>query len=193
MLDSPPIMPAFVAPLLGFVLGLAFAWAAIEELASDPTSVLGSRCLVVSTLFSILVFAPTAGYFMAFHGDWSVAYVVNAQRLPSAVVLAMVLIDAVAVPLGFVVGAPLARQKQLKKLLTIAGVPSLVALLLVLLLARRLGASASYTQYHGDFGVTAIAGTPLGYAIVWMNGVLAAAVALTVRQLRKISVAARPR
>ena len=184
-------MPAFVAPLLGFVLGLAFAWAAIEELASDPTSVLGSRCLIVSTLFSVIVFAPTAGYFMAFHGDWSVAYLVNSERLPSAVVLAMVLINVASIPMGFVVGAPLARRKRIKQLLVVASVPSLAGVLVSVLLAGRLGVSASYTQYHGNFGVTSVAGTALGYAIVWMNGVLAAAVTLTIRQIRRISMAAR--
>jgi hypothetical protein len=185
-------MPSFVAPLLGFVLGLAFAWAAIEELSSDPTSVLGSRSLVVSMLFSLLVFAPMAGYFMAFHGDWSVAYFINARRLPSAVILAMALFNALTVPVGFVLGAPLARQKQLKKLLTLAGIPSLLAMLLVLLLARRLSVSATYTQFKGDFGYRSIAGTALGYAVMWMNGVLATAVALTVREIRRISLATRP-
>lgn len=185
-------MPAFVAPLLAFVLGLAFAWSASEELASDPTSVLGSRSLVVATLFSVLVFAPAAGYFVAFHGDWAFAFLVDTRRLPSAVILALVLIDAVMVPIGFVVGAPLARQRRLKKLLSVAAIPSFVALMLMLILSHRLGSSATYAQFHGDFGVRSVAGTPLGYALVWMNGVLATAVALTVRQLRKLSVAARP-
>ena len=189
---NSPHMPAFVAPLLAFILGLAFAWTAAEELASDPTSVLGSRCLVVATLFSVLVYAPAAAYFVAFHGDWAVAYLVDTQRLPSAVSLALVLVDAVMVPIGFVVGAPLARQRQIKKLLSVAAVPAFVALMIVLISARRLGVSASYTQFHGDFGVTSIAGTPLGYAVVWVNGVLATAVALTFRQLRRLSAAARP-
>ena len=184
-------MLALVAPFLGFLLGLAFAWAAAEERATDPSWVLGSRCLSVCTLFSVLVFAPATGYFMAFHGDWSFAYLVNTERLPSAVVLALILIDAVSVPLGFVLGAPLARQRRYKRLLTIAAVPSLLTLLLVLFFGRRLGISATYAQYHGDFGLTSVAGTPLGYAIVWMNGVLATATALTVRKLRAIATAAR--
>lgn len=185
-------MPAFVAPLLAFVLGLAFAWSASEELASDPTSVLGSRSLVVATLFAFLVFAPAAAYFLTFHGDWSFAYLVDTRRVPSAVVLALALLDAVMVPVGFVVGAPMARQRRLKKLLSFAGVPAFVAMLFVLIFSRRLAVSAGYTQYHGDFGVRSVAGTSLGYALVWMNGVLAAAVALTVRQLRKLAAAARP-
>jgi len=184
-------MPAFVAPLLGFVIGIAFAWSAADEIASDPTSVLGTRSLVVVALFSVLVFAPATGYFVAFDGDWAFAYVVNTLRLPSAVVLALVLINAISVPLGFVVAAPHARRHKLKKLLSIAAIPTFIVMILVLLSARRLGTAASYAQFHGDFGTRSVAGTPLGYALVWMNSVLAAAVALTIRQLRKLSVASR--
>ena len=186
-------MPAMVAPLLAFVLGLAFAWSASEELASDPTSVVTTRSLLVSTLFAVLVFAPAAGYFLVFHGDWAFAYLADTRRLPSAVVLALALVDAALVPAGFVVGAPFARQRRLKRLLTIAAGPTFLALMLMLVFARRWGSSASYTQFQGDFGVQSVAGTPLGYALVWMNGVLAAAVALTVRHLRKLSLAVRPR
>ena len=184
-------MPAFVAPLLGFILGIAFAWSAADEIASDPTSVLGTRSLVIVSLFSVLVFAPATGYFIAFDGDWAFAYVFNTMRLPSAVVLAVVLINAISVPLGFVVAAPHARRRRLTQLLTIASVPTFIVMILLLLCARRLGTAASYAQFHGDFGTRSVAGTPLGYALVWMNGVLAAAVALTIRQLRKLSAAAR--
>ena len=184
-------MPSFVAPFLGFALGLGFAWAAIEELNSDLSSVVGSRCMLIATLFSILVFAPMSAYFMVFHGDWSFAYLVNSERLPSAIVLAIVLVDAVSVPIGFAVGSSFAKQRKLKQLLAAASIPSLLALVAALVLSRRLGVSASYTQFHGDFGVTSISGTALGYAIVWMNGVLAASIALTVRQLRAISITAK--
>lgn len=180
-------MPAFIAPLLGLVLGAAFAWASADELAADPTSVLGTRSLVLATLFSVLVFAPAAGYFVAFDGDWAFGYLLNTQRMPSAVVLAMVLIDAISVSVGFVVAATHARRRRLKRLLSLAAVPAGLALLLVLLFSRRLSTSATFAQFHGDFGTRSVAGTPLGYALVWMNGVLAVAVALTIRALRKLS------
>jgi len=79
------------------------------------------------------------------------------------------------------------KQKRLKKLIIVAACPSLVALTVILLLARRLAVSASYAEFHGGFGVTPVAGTPLGYAIAWMNAVLATSVTLTVRRMLKIS------
>ncbi|MBI5537480.1 MAG: hypothetical protein HY898_32455 [Deltaproteobacteria bacterium] len=186
-------MPAFIAPLLGFVLGIAFAWAAADEIASDPTSVLGSRALVVAALFSVLVFAPAAGYFVAFDGDWAFAYLVNTQRLPSAVVLALVLVDASSVPIGFVLAAPHARRRRLAPVLTLAAIPVGIALLCTLIFSRRLGIAATWSQYHGDFGTRSVAGTPLGYALIWMDGVLALAVALTMRELRLMSAKVRSR
>jgi len=180
-------MPVFVAPLLGFVLGIVFAWSAIGELTAEPGTVWGSRGLQISALFGLLVFAPVAGYFAAFDTDWAFAYLVSARRIPSAIVLALVLLDAVSVPVGFVVGAPHARRRRIGPTLVLAGVPVALVALAVLVLSGRLGMAASYDQFHGDFGTRSIAGTALGYALVWMNGVLAVALALTVRELRKLS------
>ncbi|MCU0690741.1 MAG: hypothetical protein MUF54_05005 [Polyangiaceae bacterium] len=185
-------MPAFIAPLIGIVLGIAFAWSSADELSSDPTSVLGTRSLVVTTLFSVLVFVPVAGYFVAFHGDWAFAYLLNTRNLPSAATLALVLLDAVTVPIGFVLAAPHARRHRLNKLLSLAAGPTGAAMLLMLLFARRFSTSATFAQFHGDFGTLSVAGTPLGYALVWMNGVLAVALALTVRALRRLSAAGQP-
>ena len=184
-------MPAFVAPLLGIILGFAFAWSAADEIASDPTSVLGTRSLAIAALFSFLVFAPTAGYFVAFHGDWAFGYLVSAGRLPSAVILSLVLIDALSIPLGYVLAARNARRRRLPQLLSLAALPVGITLLLVLLFAHRLGVSATFAQFHGDFGTQSVAGTSLGYALVWMNAVLAVAVTLTIREIRRISAASR--
>jgi hypothetical protein len=186
-------MPAFVAPLIGFLLGVAFAWAAADEIASDPTSVLGSRALVVAVLFGVLVFAPASGYFVAFDGDWAFAYLVNTQRMPSAVVLALVLVDASAVPAGFLFAAPHARRRRIGTVLTLAAVPGLLTLLCMLIFSRRLGVAGTWSQFHGDFGTRSVAGTPLGWALLWMNGVLGVAVALTVRELRRMSASVRGR
>ncbi len=186
-------MPAFIAPLIGFMLGIAFAWNAADEIATDPTSVLGSRSLVVATLFSVLVFAPAAGYFVAFNGDWAFGYVLNTQQMPSAVVLALVLVYASSVPVGFVVAAPHARRRKLATILSMAALPVGLALLAILVFSRRLGVSATYAQFHGEFGMRPVAGTSLGYGLVWMDGVLGLAVALTVREMRRLSTAARKR
>ena len=94
-------MPAPIAPLIGFALGVAFAWWAREELARSQASAgVGSRSLVIVTLFATVVFAPIGAYFLAFEADWSYAIFVDTGRIPSALQLALVLLDAASVPVG---------------------------------------------------------------------------------------------
>lgn len=184
-------MLAPTAPLIGFTLGIAFAWLAAEELARSPGAVEASRSLVLVALFGLLCFAPINAYFMAFAPDWSYAYFVDSRRLPNALDLALGLLDAASVPTGFVMAARGAGAKRLGSLVRLGAVPALLALVLILSSLPRLGVHASYAQYHGDFGTRSIAGSPLGYALLWMAAVLTGAIAWTARCLRLISLSGR--
>ena len=48
-------MPAPLAPILGFILGIAFAWSGREELARSQAAFIGSRSLIIATLFGAIV------------------------------------------------------------------------------------------------------------------------------------------
>jgi hypothetical protein len=150
-------MPAPTAPLIGFVLGIAFAWAAADELGRAASSGTTSRSLVVVTLFSLLVFAPVSAYFLA------------------------------CVPAGFAIAARRASSRRLGPLVQIAALPTLAVGIFLLVASPRLAVSASYAQFHGDFGTRSLAGSPLGYALLWMGLVLFGAVAWTSRSLRRLS------
>jgi hypothetical protein len=180
-------MPAPTAPLIGFVLGIAFAWAAADELGRAAGAGTTSRSLVVVTLFSLLVFAPVSAYFLAFSPDWSYAYFVDSERLPSAVDLGLVLLDAASVPAGFAIAARRASSRRLGTLVQIGALPALAAGVFLLIASPRLAVSASYAQFHGDFGTRSLAGSPLGYAVLWMGLVLLGSVAWTSRSLRRLS------
>lgn len=175
-------MPALIAPLVGFLIGIGFAWAAASELTKAGT--FAPRALMVVALFAFLVFAPACAYFLAFEGDWAYAYFLDTRKLPSAVDLGLVLLDAVSVLVGFVVAAPRARARKLLPLLSIAGVPALLVMIAVVAMTSRLSVQASYAQFHGDFGTRAVSGSALGYALLWMNGLVAAAVIWNARVLR---------
>ncbi|MCA9594173.1 MAG: hypothetical protein KC776_12705 [Myxococcales bacterium] len=181
-------MPAPPAPLIGFLVGVGFAWAAREELGRAGTVL--SRSLVVVCVFGAIVFAPIAAYFLALAPDWSFAYVIDTRRLPRIVELSLVLLDALSVPLGFVLAAPrgTARPSAWAKL---GALPALAVLVFAAAALPRLTVSATYAQYHGDFGVRPVAGSPLGYALLWMSAVLLAAVAWTVHSLRRLGQSAR--
>ena len=180
-------MPAPTAPLFGFVLGIAFAWAASDELQRVAGTAGASRSLILVTLFSLLCFAPVAVYFLAFVPDWSYAYLVDPERLPNAVDLALALLDAASVPAGFVVATRSAGGKRLGSLLRLAAAPGLLALAFLVVCLPRLSVHATFAQYHGDFGTRSVAGSPLGYALLWMAAVLGASVAWTIYCLRAIS------
>lgn len=182
-------MPAPFAPWIGFLLGVAFAWAAAEDLIRAGSAI--SRALVVVSLFGVMVFAPVAAYFLAFAPDWSWAYAIDAQRLPGSLDSALVLLDAASVPAGFVAAARYAKQSRTGPLLRLIALPVSVVALLLLLTLPRLGVEASYSQYHGDFGVRSVSGGPLGYSLLWMALVLGGGVAWTASWLRRSARAAR--
>ena len=179
-------MPAPVTPLLGFALGVACAWAAVGDLGRS-TSGLGGRALLLTTTFALLVFAPVAGYFVAFEPDWAFAYFVDSERLPTAVPIAVVLCAAASVPAGFLAAVADARAHRLARILRKAAVPAVLAAVFLLATFSRLSVHANYAQFHGDFGTRGVAGGPLGYALIWMLGVLGAATAWTLRALQRMS------
>jgi hypothetical protein len=181
-------MPAPLAPLIGFALGVAFAWWARDELArSQSVAGLGSRSLIVVTLFASIVFAPIGAYFLAFEADWSYAYFIDTRRIPSALQLALVLVDAASVPVGFVVAASYARARKLVPVLTLGAAPAILVLACIALAAGRFGIQASYAQFHGDFGTRPIAGSSLGYALLWMDALLVLGVVWTTRQVQRLA------
>lgn len=179
-----PLMPAFIAPLVGFVIGIGFAWAAADELSK--AGAFAPRPLTVVALFALLVFAPACAYFLAFEGDWAFAYLLDTRKVPSAVDLALVLLDAASVLVGFLVAAPRARARKILPVLSIAGVPALVAMVAVVAMTSRLSVQATYAQFHGDFGTRGVSGSALGYGLLWMNGLLVMAIGWNTRVLRKL-------
>jgi hypothetical protein len=179
-------MLAPIAPLVGLVLGLFFAWAA-KPAHAGSTLEYSSRPLLLVVLFSLLVFAPICSYFLAFAPDWSYAYLVASERLPSTVDLTLVLLNAASVPAGFLGGAHHVRARPAGSVIRVASVPALLSLLFVAVTIRRLGVEASYAQYHGDFGTRPLAGSPLGYSVLWMLVVLSGATAWTAHHLKRMA------
>jgi hypothetical protein len=184
-------VPALTLPLLGFVLGLAFAWASREELGRTHGRADGTRALTLVGAFGLLVQAPLTGYFLAHNPDWCFAYYVDGRALPGGTEAACVLISALAPPLGFVAGARHAGERRLGALVQLAAVPLLVAVLGTLAAFARLSIDASFAQFQGGFGTRAVAGGRLGFSLLWMAAVLVGAVAWTTVCLRKLASAPR--
>ena len=62
-------------------------------------------------------------------------------------------------------------------------VPAVLAVGLVLALFPRLRVEGTFHQVRSDFGTQPVAGGPLGYAILWMNGLVIAGFAAAVRAM----------
>ena len=186
-------MPAPIAPLIGFLLGVGLAWTSADPSArSAPTSPSG-RSLLVVTLFSFLVFAPVSAYFLAFAPDWSYAYLIDGGRRSNGVDLAVVLLDVGSVPAGFALAVRRLHERGLTPLLRLSALPLAGVVVFLIVGLPRLSVSATYAQYHGDFGVHPVAGSPLGYALLWMNAVLTAGAIFTGWFLRQLSRKQRTR
>jgi hypothetical protein len=179
-------MPVVAAPLFGFALGIVFAWAGSEEIARVGGGVT-SRSLVVTTLFGLLVFAPSCGYFTAFFPDWSYAYFLDSAKRPAALDLAVVVLVGLSPPLGLMVFSRAAAGRHTGMLARAAVVPSALGVLFVLAMLPRLRIFASYAEFHGDFGTEPLTGSPVGYALIWMTAVLAGATAWTIRVLKRLA------
>jgi hypothetical protein len=184
-------VPIPFAPLLGFVLGVAFAWVSREELARDAGPLVASRPLAIAAAFAACVYAPMTGYFVAFHADWSYLYLLPRGQLPSAIDLALVLLSGAMVPLGLLVSAPAARQRRLGAIVWLVSVPGVLATALFAWGARRLAVSASYAQFHGDFGTVPISASALGKGVLFMVVVGALGVGWSLRALESRQVGRR--
>ena len=177
-------MPLPLAALVALALGASFAWLARAELAQGDVPIVSSRAFNVVLAFALLVWAPTVGYFTASHGDWAYLYLVPWHRVPSAVDLAAVLACGGLVPAGFALAAPFARRRRLPFVLALVIAPAALAAVVAFVLQRRLGVSASYAQFQGNFGTMPIAQASLGRAVLVTLLVCAAGVAWCGRLLR---------
>jgi hypothetical protein len=184
-------MPVAFAPLVGLALGAAFAWIAAPELWSAQGPIVTLRPFAIVVAFAAFVWLPTVGYFVAFHGDWSYLYVVPWRRIPSAVDLGLVLFSAGTVVLGFSLAVRPVRKRRFGPVAAMLVVPLAFALGGVSLSTRRLAVSATYAQFHGDFGTQPIGSSPLGKGVLVMGGLLVLAVFWTVRSLARIAAESR--
>lgn len=184
-------MPAYIAPLVGFAIGILFSWAAGEELTRASGALGSTRSFAVVVLFSFLNYGPMSGYFLAYATDWSLAYLFDGRHLPSAIMLVGVLLNIAVVPLGFAVGAAQVRQRKLMALLPMGVVPLAASAVVVGALARRLALYGTYAQVHRGGSADPLPGSPVGYAVLWFSLCLLAGIAWTTRELRLLSLASR--
>ena len=161
-----PALPLPLALPVAWLIGLSLAWSARAELARSEVALVLARPFLVAAAFGAIVLGPVVGYFVALHGDWAYLYVTSWARIPSALDLLLVVFAAAQVPLAFALTAPWAAAKRGPLFVRASAVVLLVIVVLCVVFFRRLGASATYAQYHGGFGTAAIGKSSLGRGVL---------------------------
>lgn len=175
-------MPALLAPLLGCLIGSVIAWAAFP--AGRDGSIIQSRGFTMAVLTGLLVFAPATAYFLAFYNDWCLAYRVSEAETKLALSLAAALVATASVPLGYWISMGNARRQRSRQGTLSAGMPvALAAIVLFSTSLSSLSVSTTYAGYHGGFAIRPVAGTDLGYSLLWIGLIVSACVTWTVRSL----------
>lgn len=183
-------MPAFAGPLIGFSLG---AW-----IARWGRGAAGARAALPLLAFGAIVLMPACAYPVLFFSDWSYAYLIDSRGVPSALILALLLLDAAAPAAGFLLARRALAREALGEdtaahtaALALAILPLGVAVLLSVVLAPRLATEGTYAMVRGDFGTSPLWRSPLGYALVWLAACIAAGAYFTARAVgRDAAVAA---
>lgn len=180
-LQASPAMPLPLAPLFAFAIGVMLAWRSRAETNHDASA--RDPHMLAVALYALLVFAPVASYFAAFATDWSFAYFIDGRSVPSALSLTLVLFASSAVVGGFVAGRRALERHAPGELAWLAGFPLAIVLVVVAALYERLGVDATYDQFVSNFGREPLFTSRLGFAAMWMDGVVVAGAVLTARWL----------
>ncbi len=177
-------MPLPLAPFVAALLGVVFALVGRDEVRRTTTPPSSTRGFLVSALVSLLLLAPALGYFVAFYPDWSYAYFLPGERVPSAIELLEIAAITVIAPATYAWTAIALRRHAVREL--VRGVGALVVLLTVAIawIGPRLAVAATYGGYHDGIDVKPLGGTSLGASILWIDGCLLAGVAWTAARLR---------
>lgn len=184
-------MPVLIAPWVGLLFGVLFAWMAREDLARSERGPLASPALVLALTFGFLVHGPVAAFFLAFAPDWSLAYLVDSQRVPVFADMTLVLLTTASPTIGYLLSINAASRREGPALLRWS-VPLLVVVVAVtIVLSPRLGTEANYAQFRGSFGTRSVAGGGLGMSLLWMNTVLFCSAGWVAKSLRQLSQRAR--
>lgn len=168
-------MNLVLTALLPLLAGLVLAFAAQKELRATPRAALataGFRVLALHVACSIL---PASLAFYLLQGDWFLLYLVDVQRVPSAV--SMLLFSGVfgVAAMGYLAGASLVRAQRDTLLAVLLGVAATLTVVCCVAVASRVRTVGTYAQFHGSFGLKSWAQTAVMPGVVLANVVHLAA------------------
>lgn len=174
-------MPLPTLVFLAFGIGVSAALSAGHELRIHPRHALLSASFKAFALFVALLLLPVSAYFYVFHGDWFLLYAVDVRRIPSALALGGLLVEAGIAVLGFLTGAALARSQRAGAGTALALASVAGAAAVVLVWRDRLAVVGTFSQHRGDYGLHAYGGALLQGGLALGGVLLVGAVYLVAR------------
>jgi hypothetical protein len=146
---------------VAFASGVAAALAGRGELRISPRPPLLTIAFAAYAIFASLVLVPASVYFYVFHGDWFLLYLIDVQRVPSAIAMLGFMLEAGIGALGFAVGSALLRTQREAAAGVVIAAAVIVGGAIPAVLRDRLAVAATYAQYEGQFGLTPFVDSPL--------------------------------
>jgi hypothetical protein len=153
--------------LLTFASGVLAALAGRADIRADPKPVLRSQAFLAYLLYAGLVVAPVSLYFVIFHGDWYLLYLVDTVRVPWVLVFVAIVLEALIGAAGFVLGGAFIRSQREQWAGALVGVVGSIALAVVPLGFERISRVGTFAQLQGDFGLVPFGGALLQGSL-WM-------------------------
>jgi len=154
--------------LFTFASGVLVALAARAGLRGSPKPTALSHAFHAYLLYAGLVVVPASLYLYIFHGDWYLLYLVDSQRVPSALVLLGCLVEVGLGAAGFFLGATFVRNQREPWAGAVVGITASLGVAAIPIVQSRLSVVGSYAQFHGDFGLAPFGGALL-HGVVWMT------------------------
>ncbi len=129
------------------------ALAARAELRVSPRPAWLTRGFGAYLVFAMFLLVPTSVYFYVFHGDWFLLYLLDVERVPSAIALIGFVCEAALGAVGYTVAASLVRAQRDRLAVALACLCLAVAAGVVALVRDRLSVVGTFAQYQGGFGL----------------------------------------
>ncbi|MCX7807998.1 MAG: hypothetical protein N2515_05275 [Deltaproteobacteria bacterium] len=139
--------------LITFGMGALTAAAGHEEVRASYKEwyrTLSFRALIP---FVMCVVIPISVALYVLQGDWFVLYLVDTQRVPSAVALVVFVFEGMLSPLGFAIGSALIRNERYLLVWLLGASCCLCAFLIPWLAPRRLFVVGTYIQFAKGYGL----------------------------------------
>ncbi len=177
-------MPLLLTPPIAALLGVVLALVGRDEVRRTSGPVSGTRGFLVCCLVSLALLAPAVGYFVAFHPDWAYGYFVSGRRVPSAVDLLEVAALTAIPPATFTWAAVSLRRQAVREIVRGASLLVLLLAVSVAAVGPRMMVVGTFEAYREGYDLTPLSGSPLGLAIVWVDGLLTLGVVFAALRLR---------